>query len=778
MILKKCMPRFGVLLAVFASLFAVSCQNDIEKEFVEALCGAPKFILEISNAPDSRTVINGARVSWADGDVISILYGADAKPIPFTVNVEKGGGAVASTETTDLGWEQGNTFYAIYPHIAGVKDIHRVAIGMETSFLQIDANATNIGEYDIMVAEPVVWSNNEPRLKFHHAVSFINFNLVNDSNNAMTIYGVEFSTEQNTIPVYGTIDITLSPANEDFAKISPMAYSNKIEVTPRVECATLQPGESITLKAAIIPTDLSEQLITVTFKTSTGDTKIETYGKEFKPGVLYRFNKSMGWDGSSQEVDGLSEFKFRAVNNSGLYQDIVFTKQSDNSYMTTIVPEVDLSSIVPTFDYKGKVTINGVDVYNDKTAINFNDETLVKFDNKSVKFVVKREFEVPVIYINTDDGVGVTSKEYYLGCRIRIDGKNMYEDYATVTQADSIRGRGNTTWNWYAKKPYRIKLDKKARLLGLNEGKSYVLLANYRDPSNMMNAVAFDMARYIEMPYTVNYRFVEVYLNDEYIGIYLMTEQIQQGETRVNIEKNGGILLNLDCNDGPVWNTGGDPNFYGEEFFSNYAGSKLPVGIKHPDNPTDIQIQEIKHAFGELERTILSLDYDKFSQVMDVKSYMGFFMIQEMTCNVELGGPHSMFIHRYANGKWAMGPVWDFDAGFAYDWKENHNYFTDQWWHCGDKPGQFIDGGTDFFDRMFACERYKAEFKEYWRSVSQGMYIYAMDRMNDNYRHAEKAMQRDAWRWPITKSFNASVGKLRQWLGTRIQLYNTVVDNM
>ena len=137
-----------------------------------------------------------------------------------------------------------------------------------------------------------------------------------------------------------------------------------------------------------------------------------------------------------------------------------------------------------------------------------------------------------------------------------------------------------------------------------------------------------------------------------------------------------------------------------------------------------------------------------------------------------------MYIHRYANGKWAMGPVWDFDGGFAYDWAENHNYFVGQWWHCGDKPGQFIDGGTDFFDRMFACERYKAEFKNYWRSVSQGMYKYAMDRMNDNYRHAEKAMQRDAWRWPITKSFNASVGKLRQWLGTRIQLYNTVVDNM
>ena len=165
----------------------------------------------------------------------------------------------------------------------------------------------------------------------------------------------------------------VKPASDEFAKIVPTSYTNNISLTTG-SWATLQPGESLTLKAAIIPTDMSEQVINVTFKTSDGDTKIETYGKEFKAGVIYNFNKSMGWDGSGQEVDGLSEFKFRAVNNCGLYQDVVFTRQSDNSYMTTVVPEVDLSNIVPTFDYNGKVTIDGIDVYNDKTAINFRAE--------------------------------------------------------------------------------------------------------------------------------------------------------------------------------------------------------------------------------------------------------------------------------------------------------------------------------------------------------------------------------------------------------------------
>jgi len=304
------------------------------------------------------------------------------------------------------------------------------------------------------------------------------------------------------------------------------------------------------------------------------------------------------------------------------------------------------------------------------------------------------------------------------------------------------------------------------------------LLANYRDPSNMMNAVAFDMARYMEMPYTNNYRFVEVYLNDEYIGLYLLTEQIQQGGERVDVEKQGGLLLNIDCSDGPVWNPEGTDNFYSELFFSNYSNTNLPVGIKHPENPTQSQIADIRSQFGELERTIYDLDYDRFKEIMDVESYMGFFIIQEMTRNVELYGPHSMYIHRYADGVWAMGPVWDFDGGFAYDWGEKHGYFGDQSWLCGEKPGQAIDGGTDFFDRMFANEEYKADFKKYWKKVSPGMYQYAMQRMYDNLMHAEKAMERDAKRWPIIKSFKTSIAQLRVWLSHRVNSYEVVVNNM
>ena len=123
---------------------------------------------------------------------------------------------------------------------------------------------------------------------------------------------------------------------------------------------------------------------------------------------------------------------------------------------------------------------------------------------------------------------------------------------------------------------YRIKLGAQAALLGLAANKDWVLLANYRDPTNFMNAVTFDMARYMGMPYTNSNRFVEVTVNDTYAGMYQFTEQIEQGESRVNIDKASGVLLNIDLDDGPDLAPSATDNFTSTVY-------SLPVCVKYPD---------------------------------------------------------------------------------------------------------------------------------------------------------------------------------------------------
>ena len=234
----------------------------------------------------------------------------------------------------------------------------------------------------------------------------------------------------------------------------------------------------------------------------------------------------------------------------------------------------------------------------------------------------------------------------------------------------------------------------------------------------------------------------------------------------------------MDYDDGPELSPNATDNFWSEEIHVNYSHNNIPVCVKHPEDQTPAQLDAIRSDFGDLERIIMSYDYDAFQQCMNVESYMAFFIIQEMTRNVELSAPRSMYIHRHANGEWAMGPVWDFDGGFAYDWGENHGYFGSQSWLCGEKPGQRVDGNHDFFTRMFASPEYKADFKEYWNRVSQGMLDYAFTQLDDYYRHAKAAMQRDAERWPISKSYKTETNRLKSWLKERVKNYQSVVDNM
>ena len=111
------------------------------------------------------------------------------------------------------------------------------------------------------------------------------------------------------------------------------------------------------------------------------------------------------------------------------------------------------------------------------------------------------KYQVAKITIDVDNNMAVTSKKDYRGCNIKIESDNDEWDYEGRGR---IRGRGNSTWEWYPKKPYRLKLDEKASILGLAEEKDWVMLANYRDPTHLMNTFVFEMGNGLGIPYTIH----------------------------------------------------------------------------------------------------------------------------------------------------------------------------------------------------------------------------------------------------------------------------------
>ena len=368
---------------------------------------------------------------------------------------------------------------------------------------------------------------------------------------------------------------------------------------------------------------------------------------------------------------------------------------------------------------------------------------------------------VPYIRIITYDSANVDSA--YALCSVEIAGNGIYEDLAPAS--GKIRTRGNSTRLWYPKKPYRVKLDAKTSVLGLPANKDWVLLANYRDQSKFMNAVAFDMARYMGSFAFVNAnRFVEVEINGEYMGVYQLTEQIERGVSRVNTG-NGGVLLSLDKDDGPELSPSATNNFYSKIY-------KLPVAVKYPKNVTATQIDTISANLAVLEQAIANSDYDSVQKLMDISSFMDFLILQELTHNVELEAPRSMYLYKDSSGLYHMGPVWDFDGGFAYSWDEDSKkYFINQDWIL--HRNRAVPG---FFINLFANENFLADYKARWGQLKTSILADVFSKLDDYMVQTQKALENDAIKWTPVRSYVDEVQSLKSWLTERVNRYESALQ--
>lgn len=97
-----------------------------------------------------------------------------------------------------------------------------------------------------------------------------------------------------------------------------------------------------------------------------------------------------------------------------------------------------------------------------------------------------------------------------------------------------MKGRGNNSFR-YSKKPYQIKLGEKVSLSGMSKGKTWVLLANWVDVSLLRNQIVLDMSREIGLKHAAGCVQADVWINGIYNGLYLITEKIQIGGSRIDI---------------------------------------------------------------------------------------------------------------------------------------------------------------------------------------------------------------------------------------------------
>lgn len=276
--------------------------------------------------------------------------------------------------------------------------------------------------------------------------------------------------------------------------------------------------------------------------------------------------------------------------------------------------------------------------------------------------------DIPTIYIDTENGAGINSKETYTPGTVTVISAD--EDECCTDVSMGIRGRGNSTWGM-AKKPYRMKLDKKAQFMNLPaKAKNWVLLANYADKTLIRNAIAFEISRFIGLEYTPSVKFVDVVLNDKYIGNYMVTDQTEVNPGRVPVEEQetsdttepaitGGYLLEVDgfADGEPVW-------FQTEK--------EVKVTIKYPkDDEINQQQRDYITAFvGEFERRLFADDFTDpvtgYAAMVDWESLVNWYIACELTGNSD--SFWSTYIYKKRDdARLHFGPLWDFDIAFNND---------------------------------------------------------------------------------------------------------------
>ena len=278
---------------------------------------------------------------------------------------------------------------------------------------------------------------------------------------------------------------------------------------------------------------------------------------------------------------------------------------------------------------------------------------------------------LPHVYINTFMGNSITSKTVMEYARMwYVDEEDRVSFYDSLL----IRVRGNSTAG-LAKKPYKLKFNEKVKLLGKGRAntKKWTLMANHADKTLLRNALTSLMGERAGLKFNPAAKFVDLTVNDQYVGNYHISDQVDVRPHRVNVVEQdypltetsnitGGYLLEADGFRDFVNGTSG---FY-------TSRNRVPVRIHYPDED-DIerkQLSYIQTSVQDFETRLFSRTFDDpqagYRLRVDSVSLANWYICTEISANVD-GFFSTYFYKQQDDDRLYWGPLWDYDIAYNND---------------------------------------------------------------------------------------------------------------
>ncbi len=398
--------------------------------------------------------------------------------------------------------------------------------------------------------------------------------------------------------------------------------------------------------------------------------------------------------------------------------------------------------------------------------------------------------KLPIVTINTLGQTIVDDPRITCDMGIIYNGPGamncILDPYNNYNGKITIEFRGSTSQN-FPKKPYgfttvdNLGNDLNVSLLGMPKEHDWILLNPYTDKTFMRDVIEHDLMRSLSW-YSSRVQFVELVINGQLKGVYVLMEKIKRDKNRVDVEKilpsmntgdelTGGYIFKIDKTTG---NAGG----------GWYSTQGVSIQNHYPKwtDITPTQNNYLKNYINNFENVLWGPNFADpnlgYRKIANVFSFADFFIMNEISNNID-GYRLSTFIHKDRDskcGRFTMGPLWDFNLSYG-----NANYcngYPYTGWQMYQGCG---DGSSKWIDKMLQDQWFKNLLSCRWQELRQNQLktsnILAQIDTYANYVRQAAVRDSTIWQtignyiWPnqwIANSWQGEIDSMKLWIVNRM----------
>lgn len=369
--------------------------------------------------------------------------------------------------------------------------------------------------------------------------------------------------------------------------------------------------------------------------------------------------------------------------------------------------------------------------------------------------------DLPTVDVHLSTDLEYLSKQEYSIGTVQIQD-DVHELFSTKIE---LRGRGNTTWS-FPKKPFQLKFKYPNEVLSMASARKWIFLPHYSDKSMLRTELAFNLSRYSSLDWTSDSKFIELTVNEEYLGVYQIVERIEAVDNRVN---NGqGFVLEVNRP-----NRIKSDDVYFKSNYHHYIIKQPEVAID------DSNYLLIENYILSIEQIIFSESFpdtpDSYEDLIDVESFVDWFIIHEITKNSESAWSSSCYLNYVPGEKLNMGPVWDFDLSLG----NNYNARSVEGFAIKD-AGWYAQL---FKDSLFV-HLVKKRFEYFYENKTA-----FLNEIDADEAYLDFAQKRNFIKWPILgvwvwpnavafTEYDDEVEYLKHWFEDRMDWLDKAIDDL